>query len=499
MLRGSLVGSTSLFAFLMIGCGSSETPNNNPTTDTGVTTDTGGDAEVPDQIALPCTDLEATVYGDPGKLPAEKGAIIKCAKGERIDRATLDAKARKNGYTGKPFTSGAHVYRISYRTERGDPGNTAGYTSAIVYLPDTPRAAKSPLLLVGHGSRGQAAKCVPSLTSSAEGEYVRADFESQTLPLVGAGLPVIAPDGAGYANYGAPNNIVNAYNSAADLGKSLLDGTRAFQKFAPSYLDGSVVLYGHSQGGHTALATLALSESYGVQGTIKAVVTFAPLWLSQRSWGALNLLPDRFNFADYAGPNVVSIWYHYGHGELLDGPGHGGDVFKPEKRAQIKEFFDKVCWAAEYPLLKAMGTKPTDIFDPVFVDAIAAAAGVGGDCPTDEPKKSLCEKWIKRYLDDRPHLTGAAAKVPILFLYGNKDTTIPPDRVTCSRDRLKTDMANLTWCVEPEADHNTMMQRRASYAIDWLLARTSGGVEPAPCPLGEKDIPATCDAIPPND
>lgn len=486
-----------LVAFLL-GCSSEDKPAAQADTGTADTGDTG-DSDVPDPaLAIPCTDTEAAVFGAPGNLPAEKGAILKCFKGERLDKVALEAKARVNGYKGAPFTSGAKIYKITYRTERGDAAKTAGYTSAIVYLPDTPRAAKSPLLLVAHGSRGQMGKCSPAL-GAPEGEYVRSDFENMTIPLVGAGLPVIAPDGAGYANYGAAGNAPPVYAGAEDFGKSLLDGTHAFKKLAPSLVDDQVVLYGHSQGGHAALGALALSATYPYAGKITAVVTFAPLWLAQRTWAAILLLPSTYNFAEYQAANAVSLWYHYTHGELLDGPGKGLDVFKAEKRTAIKDFVDTQCWAASYAKLNAMGTNPSDIFDPTFSDAIAATAGAGSMCPTDEPKKSLCEKWMKRYGDDRPHLTGDATKVPILFVYGLKDTTIPPDRVTCARDRLKADMASVTYCVEPEAKHDTIIDVRSTYSIEWLLSKTSGAPAPAACPKGEMDFGAECNAVPPNE
>jgi pimeloyl-ACP methyl ester carboxylesterase len=489
-----------LLGALVLAACSSEDPPVTQTADTGVPPgDTGGDAFVQDPaIAVPCADAEAAVFGDPGMLPAEKGAIIKCFQGRKIAKADLEAQARANGYTGKAFTSGAKVFKISYRTERGDLAKTPGYSSAIVMLPDTPRAAKSPLMLVAHGSRGQMNKCAPS-AETTEGEYVRSDFENMTFPLVGAGLPVIAPDNAGYANYGGANNPPPTYAAAEDIAKSLLDGTRAFRKLAPSVIDDNVVLFGHSQGGHSALAALAFTDSYGLAGKLSAVVVFAPLWLSQRTWGALGYLPAIFNFNDYRAANAVSIWYHYTHAELLDGKGKGADIYKPEKRAQIKQFVDTLCWAADYPLLTAMGKDPSDIMDPSFVDAVGAAAGAGEPCPTDEPKKAMCEKWMGRYAADRPHIMGNAAKVPILFLYGNKDTTIPPDRVSCARDRLKTDMAAVTYCVEPEQDHSGIVKARTSYAIEWLLSKAAGAPAPMPCEKGEADISASCNPVPPND
>ena len=463
------------------------------------TPDAGADTETPDPaLAIACADAEAAVYGDPGALPAEKGAIIKCSKGARIDKAALEAKARANGYTGQEFTSGAKVYRVLFRTERGDAANSAGYSSAIVYLPDTPRAAKSPLVVVAHGSRGQAGACAPS-RMTPEGEYVRADFENMTLPLVGAGLPVIAPDSAGFSNYGAANNAPSLYAGAADVGKSMLDATRAFRKIAPSLIDENVVLFGHSQGGHTVLSTVTMAETYGLAGKLAAAVAFAPLWLSQRTWGAILLSPSEYSFEKQRAANAVSLWYHYTHGELLDGAGHGGDVFKPEKRAAIKDFVDTQCWAREYPKLTAMGSTPADIFDPEFASAIAVSAASGATCPSDEPKKSICEKWLKRYADDRPHLTGAAAKTPILFLYGGKDTTIPPDRAACARDRLDADTATVSYCIEADADHGGIVKTRTSYAIDWLLSITANGMPPAACTKGKADIGADCNPLPPND
>src|SRR5262245_4115728 len=92
------------------------------------------------ELEVPCKDAADALYGDPGTLPKDKGAIIKCTKATDIAKADLEARAKANdGYTGKPFTSGAKVYKVLYRTERGDPKSTPGYSAAMVYVPDTPR------------------------------------------------------------------------------------------------------------------------------------------------------------------------------------------------------------------------------------------------------------------------------------------------------------------------------------------------------------------------
>jgi dienelactone hydrolase len=481
-------------------------------TDSPVATDSGvddsgtdgADSGPQDPLAVACADAADAIYADPGALPADKGAIIKCRFDSAIPKDALEAELRKQGYRGRALTSGARVYRVLFRTERGGPSALPGTSSALVYLPDTPRAAKLPIVVIGHGSRGQATACAPS-RFSPEGEYVRDDFERLVYPVVGFGYAAIAPDNAGYANYGAPGNPPPTYGSADDVGKSMLDATRALQKLVPSMLQDKVVIVGHSQGGHSALSALAMSDAYGAAAPVAATAVYAPLWLPQRTWGALLLLSAVYPFADSPSAGAVSLWYHYTHGELLDGPGHGVDVFAESKRAMIKKFVDEACWG-DWKRLEALGTEPADVFDPTFVEAIGSAAASTNPCPTDEPKKSLCEKWMARDHADRPALTGNAAKVPILFLYGNADTTIPPTRVTCARDWLKKTGGTVSYCVEPAEDHNGIMRARADHVADWIAAQTLGGAAPAACPKTENDIidpmtmkAAECDPAPPNE
>jgi pimeloyl-ACP methyl ester carboxylesterase len=489
----------------VVGCSDGDGGGSSAPVDAGadgvVSDGNGADADGPDpSLAIACADGEAAIYGDPGALPAENGAILRCATGDRISRADLESKARANGYDGK-IVSGARSYRVLYRTERGGPSKLAGYSSAMVYLPDARVTPKAPMVIGGRGSRGQGPKCTPS-KFTPEGEYVRSDFENLAFPFVGAGYPVIVPDSAGYANYGAKDNPPSVYAGWDDVGKSMLDAGRAMRKLVPSVLNDDVVLAGLSQGGHTVLSTLALWPTYGTAGTIKAVVAAAPLWLPQRSWGALFLLEDSYLFASAPAAPMVSLWYHYSHAELLDGPGKGLELFKPEKRDGVKKLFDDACWSAKYPQLEALGTKMSDIFDPTFADAITSTAAAGTPCPGDEPKKSLCEKWLARYLADRPKFEGKARDVPVLFMYGLNDTTIPGDRVTCARDTLKASGAKMEWCVDETAEHggkNGILAKRGQYAVDWIANKTLGLPAPAACPKTESDIKASCNPIPVNE
>jgi pimeloyl-ACP methyl ester carboxylesterase len=458
---------------------------------------------------LACKDTIDSVYGDPGALPAEAGAIIKCAREPDRSVADLTASLKMDPrFTAAALTSGAHVYRVLYRTERGGPSPAPGYSSALVMLPDKPRAAKLPIVVVSHGSRGQGPKCAPSRNDPAASS-VQADFPIIAYPFVGYGYAIIAPDLAGYANYGAPGNPPPTYGAADDVGKSTLDGARALAKLIPSSINDQTVVIGFSQGGHTALSSLTMAASYAPEIKLAGVGVFAPLWLSQRSWGALAGAPTFFPISSNPAPNAVALWYHYTHSALLDGQDHATDVFRADKRDMVKSFVDTECWGQDdWAPLKAFGNLATDFFDMTFADAVGSfAAGINATCPTDEPAKSTCELWYARYLADRPHVTGAAQNVPIQLIWGTTDTTIAYDRVTCAIDRLHSDNASLKVCVVPGVDHGGAVGARVDWMANWIAARALGGPEPAAADCGGDEsaildpmgMKAMCNLIPPND
>ncbi len=466
--------------------------------------DAGGDGTAGDggdgnyQLEVTCTDTLDSIYAaPPAMLPADKGAIIRCAKDKDISKAELEAAAKAGepatdvdlavpGYAGKAFTSGARTYRILYRTERGDANNTAGYASALVYVPDAPRAAKSPIVVASHGSRGQAAKCAPSKQDPA-GNYVNGDYIRQVYPLIGSGYAVIASDLAGYANYGAAGNAPSTYASAGDAGKSTLDAARALKKLLSKSLTDKTILVGHSQGGGTALSGLALSSTYAPEIDIAGVAVYSPLWISARANGAFLLFPQTYKLGSSAVPSVI-LWYLYTHGELMDGQGHGGDIFLASKKDVVKTYVDNDCWARSYPDLEAAGTSANDFLDPAFIQAIKnPAAGIGGDCSTSSDP-ALCQKWMDRFVADWPHFTGKAAQVPILSLYGGGDETITPDIAACVFTRYKADTANYKVCFDPAGTHPSIVSLRADYVNDWIAARSLGGAEPAACPSDESAL-----------
>ncbi len=444
---------------------------------------------------LPCTDAADAVYADPGPLAPDasaRGKVLVCARDKDLTKEALQAEMTRLGYAGKPLTSGARVYKIQYRTERGDAASTPSVSAAFVMIPDVPRAATLPVVVASRGSRGQAERCaVTKLDPSLGG--INDDFYRQVYGLVGAGYAVVAPDLAGYAPFGKQGNPPSAYAHAPDVARSTIDGARAMQSLFP-VLEQKLVLVGHSQGGHTALATLAGAEAYGMTWPVLGAALYAPLWLSQRSWGAVlnGLVGRNFPVATSTSIANVSAWYHYTHAELLDGPGKGLLLFAEDKRPLIEKLVKEECWGTD--LFVRSNVEFTDqLFDRAFVQSVGSGA-VGGPC-----EDAVCDTWVGRYLADRPNLTGKALETPLFVAYGGKDTTIPPDRMKCAYDRLVEDKAKLTFCADAEQDHGGIVSGKADVVADWIASVALGGAAPAACAANESILPAKCATPPPND
>lgn len=182
----------------------------------------------------------------------------------------------------------------------------------------------------------------------------------------------------------------------------------------------------------------------------------------------------------------------------MDGPGTGADLFAASKREAIRTFVSSACDPAA---LAALGANVGDLFDPSFgLDIAAAAAGLNLPCLSPR-----CQTWQDRYHADRPYTVGDAQAVPILVIHGDADDWIPPERAACGFDRLRSDKANVTFCIVAGAKHDPVVGMRSEYAGDWIAWRTVGGPQSSACGAGVLTLrdtsgnPATCASLPPND
>ncbi|HWE28207.1 MAG TPA: alpha/beta fold hydrolase [Polyangia bacterium] len=488
------------FAFvplLVLGCGNG---NKTSSPDMAMAT-TLGPAPT---LAVACADKVTDVYTLPAGLPAmdmtHRGDVFHCAVAESLTAAKVNSQLTAYNSTAANATSGFWTYRVAYRTLRKTPtGGGApaeGDTAAILIIPEKPLAG-GPLVVWSHGSLGVAAKCAPSLrdlSATAQDE----DFPVILEKLAGYGYTVIAPDYSGFS-YGQPPG----YFDAEDEAHGVLDATRAAANLLTTIPD-KVVIVGHSQGGHAALAAQAYSGSYGLHGTLAGVAVFAPLWTSMAIWAAGTTDAAGLMTANSTSAILYTMEYAYSASALRGDPAAGLDVFQTAKRAAVKDaLFGGEC--ADATKLQALGAKPSDFYDTDYVNNVGyscAANPLGSDC-TMAPSTPAGDAplWLSRWKEDRPALDAKSA--PVLIWYGGLDVTVKPGWAECAREKINKDVSvtggttMVKVCYDAAATHSGIIRTSdADQVNQWIAARAGIGAEPAAC----ADFPAgmTC-LTPPND
>jgi hypothetical protein len=414
-------------------------------------------------FAIACNDAIADVYKPPTNLPAftlaNRGDVVRCAPDRTLSQTEVGTAMTSLGYPGPTLPSGVSVFRITYRTQRVN--GTGGTSSALVFVPELPHAqGASPLVVAGHGSLGIANSCAPSLGDLLVQDDRLGDVHALDLGLAGFGWYVIAPD---YAGLGTPGTATG-WLSSPDEAYSLLDATRAMNNLLKAgTLSSHVALVGHSQGGHAVISAETFQHSYGLQGTLDAVIAFAPVWFSAATWGGATTSIAGLTTANDSGAIAYSMEYFYGHGELYDGPGGGLTMFDSSKRAQIGDLLSTSCTPEDF--VSTLGVDPSDIYDATFIDEMTACAGAG-----------ICfaaGDWGNRFTADRPTIDPAGGS--LVIWQGAMDQTVTPDRAQCGFDKIRADLSSAT------SPTTTLSVCSMDWVNHFIAQKTLGELAPAAC------------------
>lgn len=184
-------------------------------------------------------------YAAPDTVPEEPGQLLRA----------------------EPFTrtipDGATAWRILHTTTA--PDGTPALASALVVVPDG--GGERDVVAWAHGTTGWATGCAPSLL---EEPFVAGAMQDLAGTLAN-GWAVVATDYMGLGTDG-----VHPYLIGPGEAHSVLDSIRAARQLADANLGERTVVWGHSQGGHAALWTGGLAESYAPELDILGVVAMAP-------------------------------------------------------------------------------------------------------------------------------------------------------------------------------------------------------------------------------
>lgn len=159
---------------------------------------------------------------------------------------------------------GSVGFRFLYTTQASD--GTIDVASAIAIAPDDDQI--HPSVTWAHSTTGITQPCAPSLQS----DMFRSGGMFAAGHIIKNGWALVAPD---YVGLGTPGE--HPYLIGEDTGRAVLDATRAAYSILDLRISRTTVIWGHSQGGHAALAASGIAAEYAPQLDVRGVAAISPV------------------------------------------------------------------------------------------------------------------------------------------------------------------------------------------------------------------------------
>lgn len=188
-------------------------------------------------------------------------------------------------------TNGSAV-RVLYRTQRADGSVT--FSGGLVFIPNNSNAGTPrPVVAWAHGTIGMGDACAPSRTPDPASNI---GWVSQMLA---NGWVVTATD---YAGLGTPG--IEGFLVGGDEARDVLNSVRAAENIQSAKAGTTFAVWGHSQGGNSALFTAAEAGAYAPELHLVGTVASAP------AAELLPLLSETYGTSlDWIiGPEVMVSW-----------------------------------------------------------------------------------------------------------------------------------------------------------------------------------------------
>jgi len=174
-----------------------------------------------------------------------------------------------------------------------DPAGAAQVTGGLLFIPTAPTTGERPVVAYAHGTSGFGDACAPS----------RNPDSPMNMPFIQTmadqGWVVTATDYVGLGTPGDPYYLI-ADSEVEDV----VNSVRVAQAFPGSQAGSKYVVMGHSQGGHSAIWTGALSEKLAPELELLGVTVSAPAAelapLLDQQWSTL--------IGWVIGPDVLVSW-----------------------------------------------------------------------------------------------------------------------------------------------------------------------------------------------
>ena len=199
------------------------------------------------------------------------------------------------GFNGKLMKSelvtvaGLHgtMYRVMYAS-RSVYDKAVAVTGVIAVPNGTPPVGGFPVVSWGHGTNGMADVCAPSLSPASDIPLANA--------LLDQGWVVTASD---YQGEGTPGLM--PYLAGISAARNTIDIVKAARQLPAAHASNRYVVWGHSEGGQTAMFALKIKPAYAPALQLKGVVAGAPPSQFQYTYNVLKNSPFRYYLLMAAG------------------------------------------------------------------------------------------------------------------------------------------------------------------------------------------------------
>ncbi|HEY5442169.1 MAG TPA: lipase family protein, partial [Candidatus Saccharimonadales bacterium] len=160
--------------------------------------------------------------------------------------------------------AGGSGTRILYRTQHANGSYT--FSSGMVFIPNNSKAGSPrPVVAWAHGTLGLGDACAPSRTSNPVSDI------AWVSSMLEKGWVVTATDYAGFGTAGTQGYLVGG-----DEAHDVLNSVRAARNLPQSQAGTTFVIWGHSQGGNSALFSASDAAAYAPELQLDGTVASAP-------------------------------------------------------------------------------------------------------------------------------------------------------------------------------------------------------------------------------
>ena len=329
-------------------------------------------------------------------------------------------------------------------TSRSIQNETVAVTGLII-VPNQPAPANGyPVVTWGHGTNGMADQSAPSLHPSSATPLANS--------LLDKGWEIVASD---YEGEGTPGLM--PYIAGLSAGSNVIDIVRAARQLPEAHASNDYVVWGHSEGGHTAMFALHLAASYAPELHLKGVVAGAPPSQFGLIYSYLKTSPFRYYLLMAAGGLNAAY----------------GDEAAP---------LDAVMKPAGLKLLPELEKGCSDYLSDKLGD-VASADVIKVDPFTVPEWRTILEA-------NDPANFEQPAPAPLLMIQGGADEQIPPASTQLLETQLCKRGQHIERWIYPGQSHSGVIAASDSDMIRWIGDRFSGVKKPF-VPSGQKGIQHT--------